>query len=107
MPRPVEELRIALAADEPDYVAISLTLDAQDADGLREIARGDDTALAVKAVYLASLLPEDAGSDIVATAAGHGRALLRVTAASAARNLTAGAQNGDRCRPGDRPTGAA
>jgi hypothetical protein len=88
MARPVEELRRVLAADEPDYVAISLTLDGSDAEGLRGIAQGEDTPLAVKAVYLASMLPDDAGADVVATAAGHGRPLLRVTAASAARNLT-------------------
>jgi hypothetical protein len=89
MARPVDELRAVLAADEPDYAAIVQTLDASDADGLREVAQGEDTSLAVKAVYLASLLPQDAGADIVANAAGHGRSLLRVTAATAVRNLSA------------------
>jgi hypothetical protein len=64
MARPVDELRAVLAADEPDYASIVQTLDASDAEGLREIAQGEDTSLAVKP-------------------------LLRVTAASAVRNLSA------------------
>lgn len=82
-----EELRLALANEEPDYPALAARLDALDARRLRAIAMGEDLMLATKAVYLASLLDSDAAADVVDVASRSDRELVRIASASALPNL--------------------
>ena len=56
---------------------------------LRELVHGDDPMLASKAAYAASLLEGNRGQDVIAAAAEHSDAAVRVAAAAEARNLPA------------------
>lgn len=82
----MHDVRRRLDADEVDYAeAAGLGPDAL--PHLAALAEGDDTMLASKAVYLASVIGGDGSADIVSGAAERGDPILRVAAAAALRNL--------------------
>lgn len=86
MPMSEVELRRELAAIEPQYEALLAKLEPGDLPVLREIARGDDLGLSTKAIYLASLLGDEA-QEIVVEAAASSVELKRIAAASGMANL--------------------
>lgn len=83
-----DEVRAALAPDEPNYAAAA-RLGPAALPVLRDLVRGDDAMLAAKATYLASLIPDEARSDVLADAAGSAEPTVRVAAAAALTNLAA------------------
>ncbi|MBY0519835.1 MAG: hypothetical protein K2P79_05345 [Sphingomonas sp.] len=87
MPMTDEELKFALGNEEPQYGVIIVQLTPADIPRLQALAEGGDVSLASKAIYLASLLKEDAAHQIVARAAKSGNELLRVASATALQNL--------------------
>ncbi|MFC7613672.1 HEAT repeat domain-containing protein [Actinokineospora soli] len=85
----MQDVRRRLDADEVDYAeAAALGPDAL--PHLAALAVSDDTVLASKAVYLASVIGGDRSADIVAEAAQRGDPVVRVAAAAALRNLPVG-----------------
>lgn len=86
MPVTMHEVRERLDADEVDY-AEAAELGAGALPHLAEIVAGEDTLLASKAVYLASVIGGDGSAAIVAEAADSGDPILRVVASAAMRNL--------------------
>lgn len=87
-----EELKFALGNEEPQYGVIVVQLTPADIPRLQALAEGGDVALASKAIYVASLLKEDAAHQIVARAAKSGNELLRVASATALQNLPTAAR---------------
>jgi HEAT repeat protein len=82
----MEEVRAELERDEPNYArAAGLGPDA--IPHLEELARGDDTMLATKAVYLAGLIQDERAAKLVEEAAAADDPRVRVAAAAAARNV--------------------
>jgi HEAT repeat protein len=82
----MEEVRAELERDEPNYArAAGLGPDAL--PHLEELARGDDTMLATKAVYLAGLVHDERAAKLVEEAASADDPRVRVAAAAAARNV--------------------
>jgi HEAT repeat protein len=82
----MEEVRAELERDEPNYArAAGLGPDA--VPHLDELAKGEDTMLATKAVYLAGLIQDDAAAKVVEEAASDDDPRVRVAAAAAARNV--------------------
>ena len=80
------EVRAELERDEPNYArAAGLGPDAL--PHLEELARGDDTMLATKAVYLAGLVQDERAAKLVEEAASADDPRVRVAAAAAARNV--------------------
>ena len=87
MPVTMEQVRVALQPDEPDYAQAGL-LGAEALPHLSEIvAAGSDPMLASKATYLAGLIAAEGSSEVVDQAARSPDPVLRVAAAGAARNL--------------------
>jgi HEAT repeat protein len=84
----MKRVRAALEPEEPDYAgAAQLGPDA--VPHLQTLIQGDDPMLASKAVYLASLIPDERTADLVQQAAQHDDPVIRVAAASAAQNMDA------------------
>lgn len=82
----MEEVRAELERDEPNYArAAGLGPDAL--PHLEELARGDDTMLATKAVYLAGLIQDERAKKLLEEAASADDPRVRVAAAAAARNV--------------------
>lgn len=79
------ELRALLSPDEIRYAPIAARLGPDAVPALRVLAADEDTLLASKAVYLASLL--DGAQDVVQEAAGSDDLVIRSAAASAVANL--------------------
>ena len=84
----MEEVRAELERDEPDY-ARAAGLGPEALPHVEELARGDDTMLATKAVYLAGLIQDDRAAKLLAEAATADDPRVRVAAAAAARNVEA------------------
>src|SRR4249920_770513 len=83
----METVRTALDPDEPDYPGAA-RLGAEALPHLAAIVKSDDTMLASKATYLASLIKSPKSGEIVASAAQSDDPVLRVAAAAAVSNLT-------------------
>jgi hypothetical protein len=87
------ELRILLGADEPDYAAIAAKAGKDSGSAIAEVAKGDDTMMASKAVYLASVVNDNDSLSIIAEAAESPVSRVRLAAASALPNLAATTRN--------------
>jgi hypothetical protein len=85
----MRDVRSVLDAAEVDY-AEAASLGAAALPHLAELATGDDTLLAAKAVYLASAIGGDGSASIITEAAERGDPILRVAAVAALRNLESG-----------------
>ena len=85
----MKRVRAALDPEEPDYAAAAAQLGADAVPHLQTLIQGDDPMLASKAVYLASLIQDERTPDLVRQAAQHDDPVIRVAAASAARNMDA------------------
>jgi HEAT repeat protein len=82
----MEEVRAELERDEPSYArAAGLGPDA--IPHLEELAKGDDTMLATKAVYLAGLIQDERAAKLVEEAASADDPRVRVAAAATAKNV--------------------
>jgi HEAT repeat protein len=86
MPVTMEQVRVALEPDEPNY-AQARQLGPEALPHLSEIVAAGDPMLASKATYLAGLIAAEGSADIVSQAAQSPDPILRVAAAGAARNL--------------------
>lgn len=82
-----EDVRRFLDVDEPDYAAAALHLGPDALGPLAELVRSGDTMLASKAVYLAGLIGGPEAQPILEYAAASDEPVLRVSAASAVRNI--------------------
>jgi HEAT repeat protein len=82
----MEQVRIALDPDEPDY-AQARRLGPEALPHLSEIVAAGDLMLASKATYLAGLIAAEGSADVLSQAAQSPDPVLRVAAAGAARNL--------------------
>lgn len=89
----LEQLRILLSNEEPDYIKIAASLDASDTAHIKQLAADQDEMLASKAVYLASLAVDPTASDIVIDAADSDRKRIKISAASANANLSDSKKN--------------
>jgi HEAT repeat protein len=86
MPVTMEEVRAALDPEEPDYVrAAQLGPDAL--PHLEVLAQSSDPLLASKAVYLASLIPDNRAVMILKEATQSNEPQVRIAAATGASNL--------------------
>jgi HEAT repeat protein len=84
----MKRVRAALEPEEPDYAAAA-QLGPDAVPHLRTLIQGDDPMLASKAVYLASLIPDERTPELLRDAAQHDDPVIRVAAASAAQNMDA------------------
>lgn len=82
----MKDVRRVLDPEEPKY-SEAAALGPEALPHLRKLVAGPDPQLAAKAAYAASMLEGDAGAEVVAAAARSEEAIVRVAAASAARNL--------------------
>jgi HEAT repeat protein len=82
----MEEVRAELEPDEPNYPRAA-GLGPEAIPHLEGLARGDDTMLATKAVYLAGLIQDEAAAKLLEEAAAADDTRVRVAAAAAARNV--------------------
>ena len=89
----MEEVRAELERDEPNY-ARAAGLGPEALPHLEELAHGDDTMLATKAVYLAGLIQDDRSAKLLEDAAKADDPRVRVAAAAAARNVEADRASG-------------
>jgi HEAT repeat protein len=89
----MEEVRAELERDEPNY-ARAAGLGPEALPHLEELAQGDDTMLATKAVYLAGLIQDDRSAKLLEEAAKADDPRVRVAAAAAARNVKADSASG-------------
>ncbi|MGW5052309.1 hypothetical protein [Actinokineospora sp. NPDC004072] len=85
----MRDVRSRLDAEEVDYQEAA-ALGTEALPLLAELAAGEDSMLASKAVYLASVIGGEGSAAIVADAAERGDPILRVAAAAALRNLPVG-----------------
>lgn len=83
----LKKVRAALEPEEPNYAAAASELGAGAIPHLQILIEGDDKMLASKAIYLASLIPDDRAPALVRAAAELDDPVLRVAAAAASRNL--------------------
>jgi HEAT repeat protein len=83
----LSDVRRYLDPDQVDYAGAAAELGAQALPLLEELVRGDDPMLASKAAYLASLIPAEGRLAVLGAAATSPHAAVRVSAASALRNL--------------------
>lgn len=83
----LEQLRLALSNEEPQYVAIAAQLKSSNTAHLKKLSKDPDPMLASKAVYLASLSTDSAALDIVDQAALSDRSLVKIAAASALAHM--------------------
>lgn len=84
----LEQVERILAAEEPDYTAAA-QLGSDALPHLEKLASKAGTAIAVKAVYLASLIGGDAADRAIDAASQRQDPVLRVTAAAALGRLSA------------------
>ncbi|MBI4784131.1 MAG: hypothetical protein HY785_22865 [Oscillatoriophycideae cyanobacterium NC_groundwater_1537_Pr4_S-0.65um_50_18] len=82
----IDQVSAQLNLDEPDYGKLAL-LGAEIVPFLKQLTLGTDAMLASKAVYLASLIQSEQSPSVVAAGISSPEVLVRVAAASAARNL--------------------
>lgn len=82
----LEQVSTQLNLDEPNYAQLAL-LGNEIVPVLKQLTLGSDSMLASKAVYLASLIPSEQSLNVVAAGISSPDPLVRVAAASAARNL--------------------
>jgi HEAT repeat protein len=82
------QLRRILNSFEPNYAAITRMGPAV-LPALAQLARGSDVGIASRAVYAAGLFNDPRVAGIIAQAARHASALVRLTAADATRNTRA------------------
>lgn len=82
----MDDVRAGLDPDEPDYAAAA-GLGPEALPFLDRLVRGADPMLAAKAAYLASLIPGEARSAVVAAAAASAEPTVRLAAAASLRNL--------------------
>lgn len=82
-----EQVRAALAPEEPDYAA-AVALGADALPHLSQLITGDNLELAVKAASLASQIPDDRSVDVALMAAQSPQVLVRVAVAAALPSLT-------------------
>src|SRR5215211_7960781 len=83
----MKDVRAALDPEEPDY-AKAAKLGAGAVPHLEALVNSGDMMLASKAAYLASLIKDNRGADVVQTAAQSDDPAVRVAAAAAASNLS-------------------
>lgn len=83
----MEEVHAFLDPDEPDYAAATLALGSDALPHLAELAAGDDSMLASKAVYLAGLIGGDQAQPILTRAVEHPDPVVRVSAAASVQNV--------------------
>jgi HEAT repeat protein len=84
----MDKVRAALDPEEPNY-AEAAKLGSDALPHLETLVGSDDTMLASKAAYLASLIKDPKAGDVVSKAAGSDDPVVRVAAAAAASNLAA------------------
>ena len=84
----MQQVQTALDPDEPGYQPAAQNLGPEALPFLEEIIRRGNEGLAAKAVYLASLIPDDHSSAVVEVGAGRPEAGVRVAVAAGALNLT-------------------
>jgi HEAT repeat protein len=85
-----KDVLAVLEPDEPNYAAAA-ALGTESLPILQDLVAGDDPMLASKAAYAASMLSGDQGLSVVLAAAHSDETIVRVAAASAARNLPSSA----------------
>ncbi|GIG23692.1 hypothetical protein Cch01nite_44160 [Cellulomonas chitinilytica] len=83
----MEQVLGYLDAEEPNYVAAARTLGADALPHLESLIRGDDLARATKAASLAGVIRTPESAQVLAIAAGHDDATVRVAAAAATNHL--------------------
>ncbi len=89
----VNELKMLLGNEEPDYAAIAVKAGNDSTQAIAELAAGPDTMLASKAIYLASLIKDTRAFTIIEKASNSSVSRLRIAAASALPNLSAPNRN--------------
>jgi HEAT repeats len=82
----LEQVRRLLMPDEPNYV-VAARLGPQSLPHLRTLVNGADKNLASKAAYLATLIDHEGADAVLGDAARSSSAVVRVAAASGARNV--------------------
>jgi hypothetical protein len=82
-----EQVRAALAPEEPDYAAAA-ALGADALPHLSQLITGDNLELAVKAASLVTQIPDDRSVDIALMAAQSPQVLVRVAVAAGLPSLT-------------------
>ena len=82
-----DEVRAQLEREEPDYDAAA-RLGPAALPVLEQLIQGEDTLLAAKAAYLASLIPGPERRAVLQTAANSAEPTVRVAAAAGLRNLS-------------------
>ena len=82
----MEDVRRVLDPEEPNYEAAA-KLGTEALPHLQALVTGEDSMLASKAAYAASMLQGAAGEGVVRAAATSDNPVIRVAAAAAARNL--------------------
>ena len=87
MPVTVEQVHEVLDPIEPDYSRVS-ELGNEALPHLQALVEADDSLLAAKAAYAASLLDDEGAAPILERAARSAEPTVRVAAAAALRNLT-------------------
>jgi HEAT repeat protein len=93
MPVSMDDVRRVLDPDEPKYEAVS-GLGAEALPHLQALVDGDDSMMASKAAYAASLLEGATGEEVVRAAAHSADDAVRVAAAAATANLPAESARG-------------
>lgn len=88
MPVTMEQVRLALAPDEPDYDGAS-ELGPEALPHLSQLVLTGDLELASKAAYLAGRIATEGSTEVLDTAARSENPVVRVAAAEAVRNLSA------------------
>jgi HEAT repeat protein len=76
------QVRAYLEPDEPDYRAAAAALGPEALPVLEELVQGADPLLASKAVYLASLIPDERAARLLEQAAHSSHATVRVAVAA-------------------------
>lgn len=87
MPLTRNQVLAHLTPEEPDYPKAATELGPEALPVLRDLVATADPLLASKATYLASLLNDDAATDVLRLAAESAHPVVRVAAASGVRNL--------------------
>jgi hypothetical protein len=82
----LEQVRRLLLPDEPNYI-VAARLGAQALPHLRTLVNSKDQMLASKAAYLATLIDHEGAAAVLGDAAKSSSAVVRVAAASGARNV--------------------
>jgi HEAT repeats len=83
----MKDVRAALDPEEPKYDEAAKKLGADAIPHLRKLVQSEDTMIASKATYLASLIKDAKSADVVQAAAASDDPAVRVAAAAATANL--------------------